>query len=68
MCLAARITSSTASAALLEWWRGEGGAAISFGSDAHVPWRVGDKFTEAIAVAEAAGFTHGRDPFDYWRR
>jgi histidinol-phosphatase (PHP family) len=60
--------SPLASATLLGWWRDEGGTAISFGSDAHVPWRVGDKFGQAVQVAEAAGFTHGRDPFDYWRR
>jgi histidinol-phosphatase (PHP family) len=60
--------SPLASATLLRWWRQEGGRAISFGSDAHVPWRVGDKFREAMKVAEAAGFTRGSDAFDFWRR
>ena len=56
------------SADVLRWWREEGGTAVSFGSDAHVPWRVGDKFSLAVAVAEAAGFTRGDGPLDFWRR
>lgn len=52
----------------LRWWREEGGRAVSFGSDAHQPWRVGARFTEAVAIAQAAGFRPGRDPFDIWRR
>jgi histidinol-phosphatase (PHP family) len=52
---------------LLRWWRDSGGTAVSFGSDAHQPWRVGDKFKLAVDVAEAAGFLPGRDPFDFWR-
>ncbi|MDR0345713.1 MAG: PHP domain-containing protein [Nocardiopsaceae bacterium] len=55
------------SATLLGWWREEGGTAISFGSDAHVSWRVGDKFRDAMAVAEAAGFRPGRDENGFWR-
>jgi histidinol-phosphatase (PHP family) len=56
------------SVALLSWWRDEGGRAVSFGSDAHLPWRVGAQFDEAVAVVEAAGFRPGRDRFDFWRR
>lgn len=52
---------------LLGWWRDSGGTAVSFGSDAHQPWRVGDKFKLAVDVAEAAGFLPGRNPFDFWR-
>ena len=55
------------SAELLRWWREAGGRAVSFGSDAHQPWRVGDKFKLAVDVVEAAGFRAGRDPFDFWR-
>jgi histidinol-phosphatase (PHP family) len=55
------------SAELVGWWREEGGRAVSFGSDAHQPWRVGDKFKLAIDVVEAAGFRAGRDRFDFWR-
>ena len=46
---------------------GGGGRAVSFGSDAHQPWRVGDKFKLAVDVVEAAGFRPGRDRFDFWR-
>jgi histidinol-phosphatase (PHP family) len=53
---------------MLRWWREEGGTAVSFGSDAHVTSRVGDKFRAAVEIAEAAGFGRGRDPFDFWRR
>jgi histidinol-phosphatase (PHP family) len=55
------------SVALLRWWRQEGGTAVSFGSDAHVANRVADKFAESVAIAEAAGFTRGRGPTDFWR-
>lgn len=60
--------SPLASATLLGWWRDCGGRAVSFGSDAHEPWRVGQHFTEAMQVAEAAGFGRGRDAHDHWRR
>lgn len=60
--------SPLASAAQVRWWREAGGAAVSFGSDAHEPWRVGDKFEVAMDVAAAAGFARGRDAFDFWRR
>jgi histidinol-phosphatase (PHP family) len=61
-------SSPLASATMLSWWREEGGTAISFGSDAHEHGRVGQRFGEAVAVAEAAGFGRGSDPFDFWRR
>jgi histidinol-phosphatase (PHP family) len=53
---------------LLSWWRDEGGRAVSFGSDAHLPWRVGALFDEAVAIVAAAGFRPGRDRYDFWRR
>ncbi len=52
---------------LVRWWRESGGTAVSFGSDAHLPGRVGDRFKLAVDVVEAAGFRPGRDPFDFWR-
>jgi histidinol-phosphatase (PHP family) len=55
------------SVSVLRWWRDEGGTALSFGSDAHLPGYVGGRFGEAAALAEAAGFRPGRDPFDFWR-
>jgi len=60
--------SPLASAELLGWWRDCGGTAVSFGSDAHQPWRVGDRFKLAVDVVEAVGFRAGRDRFDFWRR
>ncbi len=60
--------SPLASAELLGWWRESGGTAVSFGSDAHQPWRVGARFKLAVDVVEAAGFRAGRDRFDFWRR
>jgi histidinol-phosphatase (PHP family) len=56
-----------ASVDLVRWWREEGGRAVSFGSDAHVPWAVGDRFELATDVVEAAGFRRGADRFDFWR-
>jgi histidinol-phosphatase (PHP family) len=56
-----------ASVALLNWWREEGGTAVSFGSDAHLPNRVGDRFKLAVDIAEQAGFHPGRDRYDFWR-
>jgi histidinol-phosphatase (PHP family) len=56
-----------ASVTLLRWWREEGGRAVSFGSDAHVPWLVGNRFADAASVARAAGFRPGRDPLGFWR-
>jgi histidinol-phosphatase (PHP family) len=60
--------SPLASTTLMRWWHDEGGAAVSFGSDAHVPTRVGDCFDLAVDVVENAGFRPGRDRFDFWRR
>ena len=37
-------SSPLASATLIRWWYEEGGDAVSFGSDAHVPLRVGALF------------------------
>ncbi len=60
--------SPMASVARLRWWFQEGGDAVSFGSDAHQPFRVGEDFDVAVDVVEAAGFKPGRDRFDFWRR
>jgi histidinol-phosphatase (PHP family) len=61
-------SSPLASADQVRWFREEGGDAVSFGSDAHQPGRVGDKFDLAVDVVEAAGFRPGTDRFDFWRR
>ena len=59
--------SPLASVDQVRWFREEGGAAVSFGSDAHHPWRVADQFDVSVDVAEAAGFRPGRDRYDFWR-
>jgi histidinol-phosphatase (PHP family) len=61
-------SSPLASADQVRWFYEEGGEAVSFGSDAHAPTAVGQKFDLAVDVAEAAGFRPGRDRFDFWRR
>lgn len=55
-------------ASIVRWWREAGGAAISFGSDAHHAEAVGSGFLEAAAMAEAAGFRPGHDATDFWVR
>jgi histidinol-phosphatase (PHP family) len=60
--------SPLASVMLVRWWWECGGDAVSFGSDAHQPYRVGERFDVAVDVVEAAGFRPGRDAFDFWRR
>lgn len=53
---------------IVRWWHEVGGSAVSFGSDAHIPNAVGHGFTQAAAVAEAAGFRPQADPRAFWRR
>ncbi|AGZ42884.1 histidinol-phosphatase (PHP family) protein [Actinoplanes friuliensis DSM 7358] len=55
-------------ATVLTWWHQEGGDAITFGSDAHLPALVGHGFREAADLAEAHGFRPGLNPYDLWRR
>ncbi|MGL5864347.1 MAG: PHP domain-containing protein [Dermatophilaceae bacterium] len=53
---------------VLSWWHEEGGAALSFGADAHEPSDVGKDFDRATALARTAGFGPGLDQLDFWRR
>jgi histidinol-phosphatase (PHP family) len=53
---------------ILRWWRGEGGEAVSFGSDAHEPEQVARGFADAAALAEASGFRPAADPLELWTR
>lgn len=52
----------------LSWWHAEGGAAVSFGSDAHRPEHLAAGLNDAVALAEAAGFRPGDEPLELWRR
>jgi histidinol-phosphatase (PHP family) len=61
-------SSPLASVDQVRWFHEEGGEAVSFGSDAHAPTAVGQRFDLAVDIVEAAGFRAGRDRFDFWRR
>jgi len=51
-----------------KWWSEEGGRAVSFGSDAHVPEALADGFPEAVAMVEHFGFRPSSRPEDLWTR
>jgi len=51
-----------------QWWSEEGGRTITFGSDAHVPEPLANRFPEAAAMVEHFGFQPGPRPEDPWRR
>ncbi|MER6174010.1 PHP domain-containing protein [Streptosporangium sp. NPDC001681] len=53
---------------ILRWWREEGGQAVTFGSDAHMPSAVAQGFKEAAHMAEAHGFRPGKDILGIWGR
>lgn len=53
---------------ILTWWHEEGGSAVTFGSDAHLPELVAHGFGEAADMAQAHGFRPGRNPYDFWPR
>jgi histidinol-phosphatase (PHP family) len=55
-------------ATILSWWHQEGGDAVTFGSDAHLPAFVAHGFAEAAQMAEAHGFRPGENPYDLWGR
>jgi histidinol-phosphatase (PHP family) len=50
------------------WWRQEGGKAVTFGSDAHIPEALADGFPEAMMLVEYVGFRSGSRPEDFWTR
>ena len=50
---------------LVDWWRQEGGAAVSFGSDVHDPQFLAQGFTDAVEVV-GAGYRPGNDPRGFW--
>jgi histidinol-phosphatase (PHP family) len=55
-------------ARIVRWWHEEGGDAVTFGSDAHLPSAVANGFAEAAAMVEAQGFHPGATPLDFWTR
>jgi histidinol-phosphatase (PHP family) len=50
-----------------QWWREEGGRALTIASDAHAPDLLARNFYEAMAMAEYFGFRPGRRPQDFWK-
>jgi len=53
---------------MAQWWTEEGGRAVSFGSDAHVPEALADGFPEAQLMLEQLGFRPGQRPEHLWTR
>ena len=51
---------------VVRWFREEGGEAVTFGSDAHVPNALARGFADAVAMVEAFGFRRGAHPYDIW--
>lgn len=51
-----------------QWWTEEGGRALTFGSDAHVPEALAAHFPEAVAMVESFGYRPGRRVEDFWTR
>ncbi|TCC26227.1 PHP domain-containing protein [Kribbella sindirgiensis] len=56
------------SAQILRWWYAEGGAGVTFGSDAHEAGALARGFAEAVAIAEDCGFRPGPTPWSPWVR
>lgn len=50
------------------WWAEEGGRAVTFGSDAHVPEDLARGFPDTVEMIEALGFRGGPRPQDPWQR
>lgn len=56
------------SLAAVRWWYEEGGAAVSFGSDAHSAQDLAADFTGTAEMVIAAGFRRPHDPAGFWPR
>jgi histidinol-phosphatase (PHP family) len=53
---------------VVDWWHEAGGEAVTFGSDAHEPDRVGCEFSGTAAMVSVHGFRPGANPYEMWRR
>lgn len=51
-----------------QWWREEGGRAVSFGSDAHTAQALANGFPEAQHMLDQLGFRPGARPEHLWTR
>jgi histidinol-phosphatase (PHP family) len=53
---------------VVRWWHDAGGAAVSFGSDAHSPGELARRFREVTDAVAASGFRATDDPTALWGR
>jgi histidinol-phosphatase (PHP family) len=53
---------------VVRWWRDAGGRSVSFGSDAHSPGELAQRFREVSAAVAACGFGPADDPTALWGR
>jgi histidinol-phosphatase (PHP family) len=53
-------------ATVLGWWREEGGRRVTFGSDGHEPWTLGQGLAEVATMAEGHGFRPDSKPEYPW--
>ena len=53
---------------LVRWWADAGGDAVSFGSDAHRPRDLANRFADAAQVALESGFRAGAEVGELWSR
>lgn len=51
-----------------QWWKEEGGRAVTIASDAHTAARLAVNFPEAMAMVEHFGFRPGSKVTDFWTR
>ena len=49
-----------------QWWKEEGGRAVTIASDAHTPQGLAVNFPEAMAMVEHFGFRPGSTVTDFW--
>jgi histidinol-phosphatase (PHP family) len=53
---------------VVRWWHDAGGDAVCFGSDAHSPGELAQRFREVSAAVAASGFHPSDDPTALWGR
>jgi len=52
----------------LRWWHEVGGSAVAFGSDAHSPGELAQRFHEVSTAVADRGFRAASDPTALWAR
>lgn len=51
---------------IVDWWRQEGGTAVTFGSDVHDPHFLAQGFADAAAMVTASGYGPGPHRHNFW--